>query len=346
MAVGARGVVFAAPGQVELETFTLPDPGPQQVLVRQTRTLVSAGTEVKALLNLRGAGDGGRYPVRPGYSSVGVVEAVGSGVQDVMPGDRVLSMGRHATHTLVDLDPNRLMAAAGQRGPQYLEKIPDRVTDEQAVFAILASVALHGMRKVSFQQGESCAVMGQGVVGQLLGQLARAAGAAPVIGIDLVASRLEQSRRSGLHEVVDASQEDTVEAVMRLTGGRGADVAVEATTSAKNFPTLMKLAALNGRIVVVGSLAGTVELSLFDELQRKELTIMGAWQPRAPVVPHHLFPWTQQRNRQVFLELLQAGTLSVDHLITRRGSPEEIPGLYGEITSGPGEWLGVVFVWD
>ncbi|MBI3972158.1 MAG: alcohol dehydrogenase catalytic domain-containing protein [Chloroflexi bacterium] len=202
MPTTARGVVFTGPKQVELETFELSDPGPQQVLVRTTRTLVSAGTEVKSLVNMRGEA---RYPTRPGYSSVGVVEAVGSAVTDVQPGDRVLTMGRHASHTMVDLDPNRLAPAAGQRAPQYLQKLPDGVTDEPAVFAILGSVAMHGMRKVSFQLGESCAVMGQGVVGQLLGQFARAAGAAPVIGIDLVASRLERSRQSGLHEVVDAS---------------------------------------------------------------------------------------------------------------------------------------------
>lgn len=346
MAVTARGVVFTGPRQVALEAFEVPDPGPTQVRVRTTRTLVSAGTEVKALLNLREGPEERRYPVRPGYSSVGVVEAVGAEVTEVRPGDRVLAMGRHATHTLVDLNPNRFVATAGQHAPQYLQQLPDGVGDDAAVFAILGSVALHGMRKVSIQLGESCAVMGQGVVGQLLVRLARAAGAAPVIGIDLVAARLECSHRSGAHQVVDASKDDTVVAVLRLTDGRGADVCFEATTVAENFPTLMRLAALNGRIVVVGSLAGTVELSLFDELQRKELTIIGAWQPRAPVVPHHTFPWSQQRNRQTFLDLVQAGTLRVDHLITRRGRAEDAPRLYAEIADGPSDWLGIVFEWD
>jgi 2-desacetyl-2-hydroxyethyl bacteriochlorophyllide A dehydrogenase len=343
MATTVRGVVFTGPRQVELETYEVPDPGPQQVLVRTMRTLVSAGTEVKALVNMRGEAT---YPTRPGYSSVGIVEAAGSAVAEVQPGDRVVTMGRHASHTLVDLDPTRFAAAAGQRAPQYLQKIPDGVTDEQAVFAILGSVALHGLRKVSFQLGESCVVMGQGVVGQLLGQFARAAGAAPVIGIDLVATRLEQSRQSGLHAVIDASQEDAVEAVLRLTGGKGADVLFEATTRAEHFPTLLRAAALNGRIVIVGSLAGTATISLYDEIQYKELTIVGAWQPRAPVVPHHTFPWSQQRNRQTFLELVRTGAVRVDHLITRRGHAEDAPRLYGEIAAGPGDWLGVVFVWE
>ncbi len=163
MTVNARGVVFAAPGEVAIESFEVPDPGPQQVLVRTTRTLVSAGTEVKALLNLRESAGGvvppPRYPVRPGYSSVGVVQAVGAGVESVRPSDRVLTMGRHASHTLVDLRP-RSNAIAGQEAPGYLQKLPDGVTDDQAVFAILGSVALHGMRTVSFQLGESCVVLG------------------------------------------------------------------------------------------------------------------------------------------------------------------------------------------
>jgi 2-desacetyl-2-hydroxyethyl bacteriochlorophyllide A dehydrogenase len=348
MPTKAREVAFTGPREVALQEVELPEPGPYQVLVRTRRTLVSAGTEVKLLLGIPELGRTPRYPVRPGYSNVGIVEQVGSAastVTDVQPGDRVVTMGRHASHALINLDPNQFQSVAGQHGPAYIEKVPDGVSDEQAAFTILGSVALHGMRKVTFQLGESCLVLGQGVVGQMLGQLARAAGAAPVIGVDLVKARLEAARQGGIHEVVDASGGDAEEVVQRITGGRGADVCFEATTSARNFPGLMRMAALNGRIVVVGSLAGTAEISLFDEIQRKELTIIGAWQPRAPMVGHHTSPWTQRRNRQTFLELLKAGTVRVDHLITRRGKPEDAPRLYGEIAEGPGEWLAVILEW-
>ena len=71
------------------------------------------------------------------------------------------------------------------------------MSDEAAAFAVLGAVALHGFRKVAFQPGESCAVVGLGVVGQLLVQLAKAAGARPVVGIDLVASRRERARGAG-----------------------------------------------------------------------------------------------------------------------------------------------------
>jgi threonine dehydrogenase-like Zn-dependent dehydrogenase len=102
-----------------------------------------------------------------------------------------------------------------------------------------------------------------------------------------------------------------VEAVLRLTGGRGADVAFEATRSAQNFPRSLRLAALNGRIVVVqpgrdgGNLAGrgTPAQGADDHGGLAASRAGGA---------HHTFPWSQQRNRQVYLELARAGTLRVD----------------------------------
>ncbi|HEX2517367.1 MAG TPA: zinc-binding alcohol dehydrogenase [Chloroflexota bacterium] len=357
MPSSARGIVFTGPREVALEDFVLPDPGPQQALLRLTRTLVSAGTEVSSLLGPTAPGPSaspGRWPVRPGYSSVGVVEAVGQGVRGLAPGDRVLTGGRHASHVLLDIDSAAPAGPPGtrqnpQRGPHFAVPIPPGVSDEAAAFAVLGAVALHGFRKVAFQPGESCAVMGLGVVGQLLVQLARAAGARPVVGIDLVPSRLERARRSGAHAAVDATGLDpqgVERAVLSLTGGRGADVSFEATRTPAAFPALMRIAALGGRVVVVGSIHATAELRLFDDLQRKELTLIGAWQPRAPLAPHPYARWTQAANRALFLEQVRDGALTVEHLITHRARPEEAPALYAEMAAGAGDWMGVEFVWD
>lgn len=349
MPTTARGIIFTGPREVALETFEVADPGPHQALVRLTRTLVSAGTEISALL---GQGRSARWPMRPGYSNVGVVERVGLAVEDVRPGDRVLCTGRHASHTLVDLDPAQLLRLGEgtqdqlERAPQYAQPIPDGVPDDAAAFAVLGSVALHGFRKVSFQPGESCAVVGQGVVGQLLGQLAVSAGARPTIGIDLVASRLERSKQSGLHAAIDGSTQDVETEALALTAGRGADVVFEATRSPRGFPTALHVAALGGRVVMVGSVHAMGELHLFDDLQRKELTIIGAWQPRAPIRPHQQYRWTQPANRQLFMEMLRAGTVRVEHLITHRAEADEAPALYAEMAAGAGEWMGVLFAWD
>src|SRR5215218_1661892 len=107
MPTSARGVVFTGPQEVALEEVELPDPGPHQARLRLTRTLISAGTEISSLLGRSASPD--RWPVRPGYSSVGVVEAVGPAVTGLAlaPGDRVVTGGRHASHVLLDLQPAR-----------------------------------------------------------------------------------------------------------------------------------------------------------------------------------------------------------------------------------------------
>jgi threonine dehydrogenase-like Zn-dependent dehydrogenase len=260
----------------------------------------------------------------------------------------VLTRGRHASHVLASVRPFPFSETARQHAlPELqLQPVPEGVPDEDAVFAVLASVAMHGVRKVWFRPGESCVVVGQGVVGQLLVQLARAGGARPVIAVDLAPFRLARSLQSGAHAIVDASQEDVEAAVLRLTGGRGADVGFEATRTPTAFPVLLRVAALGGRVVMVGSVHASAEIRLFEDLQRKELTIIGAWHPRAPVMPHHYFPESQAQNRQVFLDLLQAGTMRVSHLITHRAAPEDAAALYAEMAASPGTWLGVQFVWS
>src|SRR5438093_1254884 len=175
MPIAGERVAFPRPGEVVVERFELPDPGSHQVLVRTERTAISAGTELTTLL---GAGPRSRFPAYPGYSSVGVVEKVGEGVDGLRVGDHVLSMGRHQTHLLLDLAPDR------PGGPEYLEPVPSGLASELAAFAILGSVGLHGLRRAEPRLGEAAAVFGQGIVGQLLVQLLRAARCHPVLAVD------------------------------------------------------------------------------------------------------------------------------------------------------------------
>ena len=341
---GARRLVFTGPGRGEIERFDLPAPAPHQVLVRATRTLVSAGTEVKGFQGLAPSGPA-RFPVRPGYSFVGIVEQVGAAVTAVRPGDRVATQKGHASHALVDLSAQPA-GTAGQRAPEYLQVVPAGLTDEQATFAVLGSVAMHGVRKAAIALDESVAVMGQGVVGQLTLQLARLAGGRPAIGVDLVDERLTMARANGADAVINVATEDVVAAVERITDGRGVDVGCECTNTPRTLPTLLRLAGMGGRIVIVGSLPGTVEISLFDDIQRKELTIIGAFQPSAPLLPHHTFPWTQSRNRLSILELIAAGRLQVDNLITDVAPAAAAPATFARLAHGPAEWLGVILDWE
>ena len=203
-------------------------------MVRATRTLVSAGTEVKGFQGIAPSGTH-RFPVRPGYSFVGIVEQVGAAVTAVQPGDRVATQKGHASHALVDLS-DQPSGKTGHRAPEYLQVVPPGLTDEQATFAVLGSVAMHGVRKAAIALDESVVVMGQGVVGQLTLQLARLAGGRPVIGVDLVEERLTTARANGADDVINAATEDVIAALERITAGRGVDVGCECTNTPRTPP--------------------------------------------------------------------------------------------------------------
>jgi 2-desacetyl-2-hydroxyethyl bacteriochlorophyllide A dehydrogenase len=337
MGITAERVVFPRAGEVAVESFELPEPGPYGLLLRTERTAISAGTELTTLL---GDNPRTRYPAYPGYSHVGVVERVGERIEGFRPGDRVLSMGRHQSHVLLDLTPTR------PGGPEYAEPVPDGLAAELAALAILGSVSLHGVRRAELQLGQSVAVFGQGIVGQLIVQLAKAAGCSPVVAIDLVAPRLEEARLSGADAVVDASRDDVEASVASATGGRGAEAVFDATRTPKTLPVMMRVAAMGGKVLMVGSVMGTVEIDAFTELQLKELSIVGCFQPAAPLEPHHFLPWTQRRNRRVFMELTARGRVRLEHLITHRVPYRQAPEIYAMIRRGGSDWLGVVFTWD
>lgn len=332
----ATQVVFPERNKVALETVALPALGPHDVLVRTEVSGISAGTE---LTNLLGDMERQSFPKYPGYSNVGIVAQVGDEVTDFAVGDRVLSNGKHASYHIV----NR---AATQTGaPQTLLRVPAGVDPADATFTTLGAVAMHGIRKAEPKLGQSAAVVGQGVVGQLLCQLLRLSGIHPVIGIDVFPARLQMGAQSGTPVLINGSEEDVAQRVMEETNGAGATYGFDATRSGTAIRMLMDMAAQSGKILLVGSIPRTVEIPLFDPMQTKELTIIGVLQPRSPMIAHAYYPWTQERNRFEILDLLARQAIQVDHLITHRMRPEQAPETYDMIARGGSDWLGIVFEW-
>jgi threonine dehydrogenase-like Zn-dependent dehydrogenase len=103
---------------------------------------------------------------------------------------------------------------------------------------------------------------------------------------------------------------------------------------------------MGGKVLMVGSVMGTVEIDAFTELQLKELQIIGCFQPSAPLTEHHSWPWTQRRNRQIVLEMLADGRVRIDHLITHTAPYTAAPEMFAMIQRGGTDWLGVVFTWE
>ncbi len=235
MKTAQRLMFSSSPPRVELEAFEIPSPTAGQILVGNTRTQVSAGSEMNFLRfgpKSYGLPDGAAR-ANIGYMTAGHVLAVGPNVRGFAVGDRVVTSASHASHALVDVVPNAA-----------LEHIPDGVTDEAAGFVALGDVALHGVRRAKLQIDQSVAIFGMGIVGQLsVLQFARISGAHPLIAIDLVDERLERAKQNGATHTINAAREDVAARVKEITDGVGAEAVIHCAQAASILQTAMECAA-------------------------------------------------------------------------------------------------------
>jgi len=336
MSTAQRLMFSSSPPRVEVESFPIPTPAAGQILVRNTRTQVSAGSETNFLRfgpQSYGLPDG-TPRANIGYMTSGIVLAAGSKVQGFAPGDRVVTSAGHASHVLVDVAPNAA-----------LEHIPDGVTDEVAGFIALGDVALHGVRRAKLQIDQSVAIFGMGIVGQLVLQFARLSGAYPLIAIDLVDERLELAKQSGATHVINPAREDVVARVKAITRGAGAEAVFHCAQAASILQSVMECAADRGTVVLTGSPPGNATIRLKEELLRKELVLTGTYEAGLQQT-HVYWPWNRARNRQACLRLMASGGLDLRHLVTHVVPAQQAPEIYEKVLAGSTGWLGIVFKWD
>ncbi|MCG7528210.1 3-hydroxyacyl-CoA dehydrogenase NAD-binding domain-containing protein, partial [Streptomyces sp. OfavH-34-F] len=182
-----RLVARGAPLPV-LEEADCPAPGPGELRVRAAWSLVSPGTELHYLD--RSARTGEPFPL--GYCSAGIVDAAGPGVTGFAPGDRVIAMGwGEAVH-----------AGLITAGYRLCRKVPDGIDLADAVVANLAATAVHAVDRAGLAPGDEVAVVGAGIVGQLVAQTAAALGNRVTL-LDLRPDRLREAAALGI-EVAEA----------------------------------------------------------------------------------------------------------------------------------------------
>lgn len=335
MEAGHR-VVFTAPGQVALESQALPAPGPGELLLRTERTLISTGTELTAMTGDFPPGSVWsryiRYPTGVGYSSIARVEAVGAGVEGFRPGDRVASMAPHATHAV--------------RAADRVWRVPESVDSEAGTFATLAEIVMGGVRRSRLAFGESVAIVGAGLLGQLAAHFCRAAGAWPVIVLDPAEARLPTARQMGATHALPETAEAAREQVEALTRGRMAEVVFEITGNPLAFPGAVKLARRLGRVVLLGSPRGPVTLDLHDEVHTLSLEVIGAHNTAHPAEETPNTPWPIARHVELFLEWQAAGVVDVRPLITHRYPWRKAPEAFAMLLEDRTRALGVVLDWS
>ena len=346
----ARRLFFPSVRSAVWEEVPLPKPSelqPDQVLLRTVSTAISAGTELATYsgthINYRFAERSGmRVPSRPGYAFAGTVEAVGKSVRTVKPGDRVGCSVGHAEWAVVE-EQGIETAPSPQR--KSLAVIPDEVTFQQAALAHLCAIPMVGVRHARIRLGERVAIFGQGLIGQFSQQLATVNGAGATIAVDLWDHRLEVAQKHGATHVVNAAREDVWEALTALTDGHGADVVLEATGNPAVINDALKAAARRGRVMLIGSPRGPVEIDPYSDIHRPGVTVMGAHEGNAGQPGSDTDRWTLLENYRLTLELLRQKRIKTEDLITHRIPADEALQIHDALADRPEEHLGVVIDW-
>ena len=315
------------------------------VLVRTRCSLVSAGTE-KMLMTLAKKSLLGKAKARPdlvkqvlkkiktegfkstmeqvfakldepislGYSAAGEVLEVGREVGSFQPGDRVAVAGAgYAAHAEFNCVPENLCA-----------KIPEGVSYADASFATIGSIALQGVRQTQPQLGERIVVIGLGLLGLLTVQILKANGCA-VMGVDPDEEKVALALKFGADVAVHSGAE---KACAAFTGGRGADAVIITAATPSNGPieSAAEMSRHKGRVVAVGLVGMNVPR---DAFYRKELDLRlsmsygpgrydASYEEGGHDYPFAYVRFTEQRNMESFLYLVQQGKVTPAALVTHR----------------------------
>jgi predicted dehydrogenase len=362
-------------GELTLADVPMPAPEAGALLVRTAASLVSAGTE-KMVLELGKRSLLGKAQDRPdlvqkvvdkvqrdgvmaaartawakldepmplGYSCAGSVMQLGGGVTGFSTGDRVACAGaKVANHAEVNCVPVRLCA-----------RVPAGLSDEEAAFVTVGAIALQGVRTAAPTLGESVAVIGLGLIGQLAVQILRAAGC-KVLGIDVDPAKLELARAGGARLAVLRS-DDVRQAVASLTDGRGVDAVVICAAGDTNDPIELagEIARDRARVAVVGAVKMDVPRRPYYD---KELSLLlsraygpgrydPAYEERGEDYPLGYVRWTEERNFGAFLELCADRRVDVRPLITHRIPIDRADEAYALLSGERREpYLGIVLTY-
>lgn len=312
------GIEYPARGQAGFcQLGEPPAPGPGEVLLRTRLSALTNGTERHALLaeHLWSV-----FPSRHGYQHVGEVAAVGPGVHDFVPGERVFFghyVGHRAWH-LVKTD-----------APHLCLKLPDDVDDEDAVLFGVAGVALRGARRCRVGLAQPVWVVGQGLIGQCAAQAARALGACVTV-TDVDPRRLELARSLGAHRVLDA-RDPATPAQLQAAGP------FHRILDCSGWEGLLPQVAAQ-RLLAPGGAIGL--LAVRGQVCFPWNMLHGATEGSLEVSCHFSLD-----DLLVLLHFVRGGVIRTRPLITHRVPVARAPEIYATLRDHPAELLGVVFHW-
>ena len=362
-------------GEMKILEVPYPILGKGGVLVRNYYSIISAGTEGKTVKDAR-LGYVGKAMARKdevkkvintaktiglvdtyklmmnkldapsalGYSCAGVVIAVADDVSEFKIGDKVACAGAGAVHA-------EIVAVA----KNLCVKLEDGVALNEAAFTTLGAIALQGIRQADLRLGESCAVIGLGLIGQLTVQMLNAAGIKS-IGIDIDKNMVKLAQELGASHAIERNTEGISTSIRELTKGYGVDAVIitAATSSTDPVDFAGELCRVKGKVVIVGSVPTGFKRAGYykKELELKMSCSYGPgrydrnYEENGVDYPYGYVRWTENRNMQAFADLLVEKKINIAKLISHTFNFKEAPKAYQLIVDKTEAFTGVLLKYD
>lgn len=339
--VRGKVVVFARPRRVEIrENVEIGKIDDNTVVMRTRYSAISRGTEMDLYHNRMHTvrGETQWYPIISGYEAVGEIIEIGKNVKGMKEGDRIsvanlfggyeepycCAWGGQSEYLVINYKSH-------PQGPGTIVKIPEQVSYEEATFHVLAGTAHHGIERVGLGKDDTVMIIGQGVVGMMAAQIAKAR-EARVIASDLYESRLNLSKQMRVDEIIYAAREDQVKKVKELTGEKGADVVIESTGKPSLLKAAFEMVKDYGRIHALGWYVEPMVMDIPDLLSIKNLSLSSSAGARP-------------EGRKEFLNMVADERVQVKEMISSVMSIDDAVQAYDLVDKKPNEILKIIFKW-
>lgn len=367
-------------GSGEMKTQEVPNPqcGDGMVLVQNHYSIISAGTEgstvnaarksligkakerpqqVKQVIDtLKKQGPVQTYRVvmkkldaySPlGYSCAGTVVEVGKDVKDISVGDKVACAGAgHANHAEIVAVPFNLVV-----------KLSPDANLKNAAYNTLGAIAMQGVRQADLRLGETAAIIGLGLLGQLAGHILKASGV-NTIGIDIDGDQVKQStEHNAVDHAYERNENGLEQKIIELTVGQGVDAVIiaAATTSLDPINFSGAIARKKGKVVVLGAVPTGFERD--PHWYRKELELKMAcsygpgrydlnYEEKGIDYPYAYVRWTEKRNMAAFQELLEKKRINIDYLTTHEFDFKDAPKAFDLVVNKTEPFSGIALKYD
>jgi len=339
-----KALVLTEYNHFEIQDVPEPKVGPDEVLISVTACGI-CGSDVHGM-----DGSSGRRlpPIIMGHEASGVIAGVGARVKNHRPGDRVTfdstiwcGRCRFCASGRVNLCDNRRVLGVSceefRRDGAYAERVavpdnivyrlPDGLSFEHAAMVEPVSVAVHGVERVPVRLNDTAVVVGTGMIGLLVVQALRAAGCGCILAVDVEPARLEVAARLGADETLSPRETDVVAEVLERTGGRGADVAIEAVGLSDTVTTAIASVRKGGSVGLVGNVTPEVRLPL-QAVVTREITLYGSC--------------ASSGEYPACLEMIARGAIQVDPLISAVAPLDEAPAWFDRLYQGEGGLMKVI----